>query len=77
MDILDEKKIVSKKNSVLWQLLKFMIGRGKAKSVTIDICVLFSSKRRRRNGAGKKNMKIFMVKKYTQILVLARPYVMT
>ena len=54
-----------------------MIGQGKAKSVTIDICVLFSSKRRRRNGAGKKNMKIFMVKKYTQILVLARPYVMT
>lgn len=28
---------------MLWQLLKFMIGRGKAKSVTIDICVLFSA----------------------------------
>jgi len=28
---------------VLWQLLKFMIGRGKAKSVKIDICVLFSA----------------------------------
>lgn len=38
----------SAKNPALWQLLKFMMARGKAKSVTIDICVFLATERQKR-----------------------------
>lgn len=52
------EKMSAKKNSVLWQLLKFMRERGKAKSVAIDICIFLVN-----DDEMEKKFKIFMVKK--------------